>query len=218
MKLKPTIALLSAGLLAGALSGCPSTEELDTAHSIHELPPPTIPAASALTLHSLTGVVPATPAGAGLAWTLERLNLAPEAATAEAVQAAFDATVLEQAAPRAIADQLQRVGRERPFALVGFVEAPSDQRLVAAVMHRGGYQKLTVEVTSTGQMKVLLFEVLEPGDGPGTSLPPRELGSAPVAAAAGSAEGSGEAMEGSADAASAAGSGEAAAAPEGGAE
>lgn len=197
------VKLLAAMVLAGALTGCPSSEELDSAHSIHELPPPTIAPASSLTLHSLTGVVPSSPAGRGLSWTLERLNLAPEAATEETVQAAFDPSVLEQAAPRAIADQLRRVGQDRPFAVVGMVEEPTDNRIVAALMARNGYVQATVEVSDSGRMKVLLFEPLEPGDGPGTPLPTGGIPAAPAAAApaaaapaavpAGSGDGSGSA-------------------------
>lgn len=212
MKKLSLVALFGSLVVAAA---CQQDPALDQAQAISAGPTPSLPAPSTLNLFYMTGTPPATPAGTALQWTLEQLNLEPP--SDETITANFDPTVLEGTSATDIADHIERVGRNRPFAFVGFVSEPTPTRMEALMMSsREGYQKLTIETNDTGLLKVLLFERItvpladdnptspegwspEPAAAPPTPAAPTPapdsgVGAAPAAAGSGepAAAGSGE--------------------------
>lgn len=184
------------------LAACQANEDLENARSIHEAPRPALPSAAKLDGVELSGMIPASPAGDALAWAIERMNLAPEATTEAAVLQAFDPSVLERTGAGSLAGEMTRLAGHKPFALVGFFEPPTEDRIIAAIMNRDGFQKLTVAVGPSGRLTTLRFEGVPSGSGtaaaPERSLPFAPAAEeAPAAEAAPAAEGSGAPAEGS---------------------
>ncbi len=151
---------LTSALLAGSLLafGACNQSELDTAMPMHEAPAASLPSPSTLNLFYVTGTPPSTPAGDALQWTLERVNLGPEATTLDDITAHFDTAVLEEASAQAISDQIALVGRDRPYAFVGYVNEPTATAMETLIMSRHGFRTLRIETVEGGRLKVLMFD------------------------------------------------------------
>lgn len=151
---------LAAILLAGTLLPLAACEQpdLEDARPMHEAPDPEIPAPTTLNLFHVTGTAPDSTAGDALEWAIEQLNLGHTFSTVEEVAAQFEPSVLETASAAAIRDQIGLVGRDRPYAFVGYTSEPTPTAIEALVMSRNGFRTVKVETAESGRLTVLLFE------------------------------------------------------------
>ncbi len=159
--------LLLAGL-AGSLALFAACDDgVDSSSSLGDFLVPLAPAASQ-NLCQTTSRIPTSAAGGALVWTMDALNLFPSYATDDAVLERFDSSVFDGASASGIAASLRDVGSERPFALAGFAEVPTESKISAVLASaRSGYIHVSLETTADGKLTVLHFAPYEaPAEAP----------------------------------------------------